>query len=202
MKQLYVIATSNSGKVKEFSNQMNSESYETRSLSDIGFTEKIEETGSTFQENAAIKANAVCLFLQKKGISATVIADDSGLEVEALNKAPGVYSARYAGEKASDKENYELLLNRLKGNPNRKARFVCVLCVQKVNEPPRFFEGECKGSITNAPRGTEGFGYDPVFIPEFNDRTFAEMTISEKKSLSHRGHAIKKMFEELKLSPN
>lgn len=202
MKELYVIATSNPGKVKEFANQLGSDFYEIKSLSDIGFNEKIEETGSSFQENASIKANAVCEFLEKKGIVATVIADDSGLEVEALDGAPGVYSARYAGDDASDQENYELLLSRLKGNLNRNARFACVLCVQKVNESPIYFEGECKGIIIETPRGSEGFGYDPIFIPESNDRTFAEMTIAEKKALSHRGHAIKKLIEALKLSPN
>ena len=202
MKELYVIATSNPGKVKEFANQLGSDFYEIKSLSDIGFNEKIEETGSSFQENASIKANAVCEFLEKKGIVATVIADDSGLEVEALDGAPGVYSARYAGDDASDQENYELLLSRLKGNLNRNARFVCVLCVQKVNESPIYFEGECKGIIIEKPRGSEGFGYDPIFIPESNDRTFAEMTIAEKKALSHRGYAIKKLIEALKLSPN
>ena len=202
MKELYVIATSNPGKVKEFANQLGSDFYETKSLSDIGFNEKIEETGSSFQENASIKASAVCEFLEKKGIVATVIADDSGLEVETLDGAPGVYSARYAGDEASDQENYELLLSRLKGDLNREARFVCVLCVQKVNEKPRFFEGECKGDIIETPRGSEGFGYDPVFVPKHHDRTFAEMTIAEKKALSHRGQAIKKMIEALKPSPN
>lgn len=202
MKELYVIATSNPGKVKEFANQLGSDFYETKSLSDIGFNEKIEETGSSFQENANIKASAVCEFLEKKGIVATVIADDSGLEVDALDGAPGVYSARYAGDDASDQENYELLLSRLKGNLNRNARFVCVLCVQKVNESPIYFEGECKGIIIETPRGSEGFGYDPIFIPESHDRTFAEMTIAEKKTLSHRGHAIKKLIGALKLSPN
>lgn len=202
MKELYVIATSNPGKVKEFANQLGSDFYETKSLSDIGFNEKIEETGSSFQENASIKASAVCEFLEKKGIVATVIADDSGLEVETLDGAPGVYSARYAGDEASDQENYELLLSRLKGDLNREARFVCVLCVQKVNETPRFFEGECKGIIIETPRGSEGFGYDPVFVPKHHDRTFAEMTLAEKKALSHRGQAIKKMIEALKPSPN
>lgn len=202
MKELYVIATSNPGKVREFANLLDSKFYETKSLSDIDFHEKIEETGSSFEENAAIKANAICNFLEKKGIVATVIADDSGLEVEALNGAPGIYSARYAGDQASDQENYELLLSRLKGNLDREARFVCVLCIQKTKEAPRFFEGECKGDIIETPKGSEGFGYDPVFIPKGYDRTFAEMTLAEKKALSHRGQAIKKMIEALKLSPN
>ena len=197
MKQLWVIATENPGKIKEFANLMGTALYEYKSLTDIGFNESTKETGSTFNENAEIKAKAVHLFLKEKGMTATVLADDSGLEVEALNGAPGIYTGRYAGDCASDKENYELLLQRLKGEPNRRARFVCVLCVQKMDGAPLFFEGECHGLITEEPIGNEGFGYDPVFLPNGHSRTFAQMNLAEKKALSHRGEAIQKMLAYL-----
>jgi XTP/dITP diphosphohydrolase len=196
-KKLVVIATGNAGKIKEFSHGMGTDLYDFRILQEVGFNEEIIENGTSFAANAEIKARAVASWLAARGLSAMILADDSGLEVEALGGAPGIYTARYAGVHGDDRKNYEKLLNELDGELNRRARFVCALCVIENNGEPRIFEGECRGTIGFAPVGAKGFGYDPVFIPEGYSRTFAEMELSEKKSMSHRGNAIKKMMVEI-----
>lgn len=193
-KTLVVLATRNPGKIKEFAHGMGTERYEFKVLSDVGFTEDIVEDGKTFAENALLKAKAVSEWLERKGIAAMVLADDSGLEVKALGGAPGIYTARYAGEHGNDKKNYEKLLKDLENAEDRGARFVCVLCLQCPGSRPQIFEGECRGTIALAPAGESGFGYDPVFVPEGHTRTFAQMSLDEKKSMSHRGNAIKKMI--------
>ena len=119
-----------------------------------------------------------------------VLADDSGLEVEALNRAPGIYSARYARSNAKDGNNRHKLLKVMTGKTDRRARFVCVLCFLEPGKEPQFFEGLCPGTITMEERGTGGFGYDPVFIPDGQTRTFGEMTSEEKNPMSHRGKAV------------
>ena len=196
-KKLVVIATGNAGKIKEFAHGMGTDLYDFRILQEVGFNEEIIEDGISFAANAEIKARAVASWLAARGLNAMILADDSGLEVEALGGAPGIYTARYAGVHGDDRKNYEKLLKNLEGETNRRARFVCALCVIENNGEPRIFEGECRGSIAFAPVGEKGFGYDPVFIPEGYSRTFAEMELSEKKSMSHRGEAIRKMMDEI-----
>ena len=162
------------------------------SLADVGLEGEIVENGKTFDENALIKAN----FAAKSGLIG--IGDDSGLCVYALDGAPGVYSARYAGENANDKANNEKLLEALKGEPNREAKFVCaVACVFPDGSEPIVVEGETEGEILCVPRGESGFGYDPLFWFDFDGKTFAEMSEDEKNAVSHRGKAIKKLAAAL-----
>lgn len=155
-------------------------------MKEVGITADIAETGNTFHENAFIKAQYIYNLKNK-----SVLADDSGLEVTALNNEPGVYSSRYAGEPSDSIKNTDKLLNKLKGIAERSARFVTVLCYVSPNGVV-YFEGSVEGNITTEKRGTNGFGYDPVFIPNGFDRTFAEMTFSEKNKISHRAKALKK----------
>lgn len=154
----------------------------------------IEETGSTLEENAAIKARAVFHALGKPAI-----ADDTGLEVSALGGAPGVHSARYAGERATYKENCIKLLKELDGKTDRKASFKTVLCYIDANGKEWHFEGKVDGTITELSLGVHGFGYDPVFVPaEGNGHTFSEMTSEEKNRISHRRRAVERFSEWLR----
>jgi XTP/dITP diphosphohydrolase len=162
------------------------------SLDDIGFKDEIEETGRTFEENAAIKANAIF-----EATGSMCFADDSGLEVDALDGKPGVKSARYAGEPADHQKNVQLLLSNLQGKKNRKAGFKTIICL-RLDAKTFFFEGEVKGHIVEEPRGLNGFGYDPVFVPDGHERTFAEMSMEEKNNISHRKIAVSKMMGFLK----
>lgn len=201
MPQEVVIATGNAGKVNEFCAILKGSAFSFFASKDTGFSEEVEENSQTFKGNAEIKAKAVFEYVSSKDCYKDywVIADDSGLEVEALNGAPGIFSARYAGENATSTQRCTKLLKELEGEANRKARFVCCLCLIKPGKPPEFFEGECKGSILAAPRGSGGFGYDPVFLPEGYDRGFGEMSEDEKNILSHRGKAIKNMLAALEV---
>lgn len=152
-------------------------------LRDVGITDEAPEDGATFEENALQKAR---WYAQASG--EWTLADDSGLEVAALNGAPGVYTRRYAGPNATDVQNYEKLLTETEGVADRTARFVCVMAlVDPTTNSERTFRGECPGAITTAPRGALGFGYDPVF--EVEGRTMAERSPAEKDALSHRGRA-------------
>ncbi len=159
------------------------------SLDDIGFHGEIEETGKTFEENAYIKA----LIPAKMGFFA--IADDSGLEVECLNGAPGVYSARYAGEPCNDKNNNDKLLSELENVPDseRGAAYVSVIAFVDPEKPEEvhYFRGECKGTIIRKERGNGGFGYDPLFYMPSLGKTYAEITLDEKNAVSHRGKSIR-----------
>ena len=161
------------------------------SLSDIGFNKDIPETGSTLEDNALIKVREIF-----KLTNAICISDDTGLEVEALNGAPGVFSARYAGEPSNAKENIKKLLNELKkkNTINRSAKFRTVIAYKDSNQE-LLFEGIVEGSISLAPKGTSGFGYDPIFVPNDYKLTFAEMSIDIKNNISHRANAIKKLKE-------
>lgn len=197
MPQAVVIATGNTGKVNEFCAILNDGAFSFFTLKDIGFTEEIEETANTFKGNAELKAKAVAQYVAAKHEDYWVIADDSGLEVEALDGRPGIFSARYAGENASGKDRYMKLLGEMEGKTNRNARFVCYLCLIKPECEPEFFEGICKGTILPEPRGSGGFGYDPVFLPEGYAQGFGEMNENEKNALSHRGRAIKNMLKRL-----
>lgn len=165
-------------------------------LSDIGIVDDIPEPGTTIKENSYLKAKYVCDFLKQKNEEAFVFADDSGLEVEALFGAPGVYSARYAGSPKSDANNNIKLLSELKNSTQRKARFVTIITLI-INDEVHYFEGEIKGTISYEARGTSGFGYDPLFIPTGYRSTFAELGAEIKNNISHRSLAVKKLIEFL-----
>ena len=177
-----IIATGNAGKVREFKRMLEPLGYQVFSQKEKGIVLDVEETGSTFAENAMLKARAVW-----KIAGLPVIADDSGLCVDALDGRPGIYSARYAGEHATDADRVEKLLSELEGKPDRTGRFVCAIAYLDGKGGAPTFEGVCEGRIALAPRGTDGFGYDPVFLVE--EKTFAEMTAEEKDAVSHRGKA-------------
>ena len=206
MKHLFVIATGSAGKIRDFAHILGTDHYEFKTLKDIGFDEEIIEDGNSFAENAIIKSNTTALWLAKRGIEATVLADDSGLEVFELGGAPGIYSARYSGIHGADDDNNTLLLKNLAGIEDRKARYFCALSYQTVTpdasgkfvvSEPKIFEGECRGNINYAPVGDMGFGYDPLFVPDGETRTFAQMELEEKKAISHRGNAIRALKKAL-----
>ncbi|WP_181349752.1 XTP/dITP diphosphatase [Thalassobacillus sp. CUG 92003] len=190
-----VVATKNPGKVEEFKTMLSRHGYAVKSLLD--FDEPIDdivENGQTFEENAAIKAETIS---QQFGVA--VLADDSGLEVDALEGRPGIYSARYAGEHKSDHDNLQKVLNELQDMPDneRAARFVCSIALATVNEETLFVRGTCEGSIAREPRGHNGFGYDPIFIPNGANRTLAEHSAEEKNAISHRAEAIRQIDQWL-----
>jgi XTP/dITP diphosphohydrolase len=187
-------ASHNQGKINELA-ALIGEHVELIGLSDLKMEEDIPETGSTFKENALLKANFVWERFQ-----IPCFADDSGLEVEALNGAPGVYSARYAGPEANSQRNMDKLLGALSGIENRKARFVTTIALVGLGRDPLFFEGEIKGHIIFEKRGKMGFGYDPLFVPDGYDISFAEMAAEEKNRISHRAKAVSKLLEYLKNS--
>ena len=189
-----LIATRNKGKIHELSTLLRGTSFEAVGLQEFPHAPSVVEDGTTYEENALKKAR---IMHELSGL--ITIADDSGLEVDVLNNAPGVYSARFAGLAASDEENNQKLLSELKGIPDEKrnARFVAVVaCVGKGIE--EVFRGVVEGRITHEPAGTLGFGYDPLFIPEGFDRTFAELGDSVKNEISHRAKAFNKLVEFLR----
>ena len=182
-------ATSNKGKLREF--QLAAPDFDVRSLDRI--PEAPEETGDTFEANAIAKAEFYGQFT-----SDYLFADDSGLEVDALDGAPGVISARYAGENATDADNNRLLLERLTGEQNRTARFVCVIALVKDGKLVRTFRGTVEGRIVDAPCGNGGFGYDPLFFYEPFGCTFGEVPLDRKMQVSHRAAALRAMFTFLR----
>ncbi|WP_160063978.1 XTP/dITP diphosphatase [Psychromonas sp. L1A2] len=196
MKQKWVLATGNQGKVKEMSELLNSFSIEVLPQSQFNVPD-VPETGTTFVENAIIKARHAA---KLTGLPA--IADDSGLEVDFLNGQPGIYSARYAGETATDRDNIDKLLNKLEGiNPEqRKARFQCVLVYLRhaLDPTPIICQGTWEGSITESVEGKNGFGYDPVFWVESEQSTSAQLDKQRKSELSHRGKALTQLVDLLK----
>lgn len=181
-----VLASDNKNKLREFRTLFENFGVELISKAESGFTEEVEETGETFAENARIKAEAV---MRATGLAA--IADDSGLCVDALNGAPGVYSARYGGEGLDDKGRYMLLLSSLRGAPTRAAHFACAVACAFPNGDTLTAEGRCDGSIAYAPLGEGGFGYDPVFLLPGTGKTFGQLSQEEKSAVSHRGRALK-----------
>lgn len=186
-----VIATNNKNKVREFKSLLCNDNIEFKTLNEIGYTKEIIEDGNTFEENAYIKAHQV-----SKDLNVIAISDDSGLEVEALNMEPGIYSARYAGGH-DDEANNNLLIKNLKGIENRKARYACAICICYPNGETKTVIEYCYGEIIDDRRGTNGFGYDPYFyIPEFG-KTFAEVPLEKKNTISHRAKAIRKLKELL-----
>ena len=182
----FVLATHNPGKLREMGEILKDFGIEVVSPRDLGITVDVEETGTTFAENAMLKAKAIC-----KAAGLPAIADDSGLCVDALNGAPGVYSARYGGEGLDDKGRYMLLLSSLRGAPTRAAHFACAVACAFPNGDTLTAEGRCDGSIAYAPLGEGGFGYDPVFLLPGTGKTFGQLTQEEKSAVSHRGRALK-----------
>ena len=191
MEHVFVLATRNKGKTKEFADLLKKYPVNVKNLNDFGPIPEIEEDRDTFDGNAYKKSSTTARIL---GFPA--IADDSGLIVEALNGAPGVISARYAGENATDRENLEKVLLNMKGIDNRRAFFQCVISIAVPQGAALTYEGTCEGEITDRPAGENGFGYDPVFFcPEYG-RTFAQLTMEEKNRVSHRGKALAEVVNE------
>lgn len=192
MGQKFVLATNNPGKLREMAAILGELGVEVIGPRDLGISMEVEETGTTFAENAMLKAKAIC-----EVAKLPAIADDSGLCVDALNGAPGVYSARYGGEGLDDKDRYMLLLQNLRGQTTRAAHFACAIACAFPNGDELTAEGICPGTIAFAPMGEGGFGYDPVFfVPEFR-KTFGQLTAEEKNKISHRGKALASFSEKL-----
>ncbi len=192
MKQV-VIATKNKGKAKDFEALFTPLGYEVVTMFDVAPNMEIEETGTTFEENAVLKAETL-----SNALGTIVIADDSGLAVDALDGAPGVYSARYAGDH-DDEANIVKVLENLKGLPEEKrtARFMCALAIAGPDLETTTVFGSCEGIILEEKRGTNGFGYDPIFFVPALNRAMAELTPEEKGAISHRGNAIRKLADLL-----
>jgi XTP/dITP diphosphohydrolase len=192
LKQIIVLATTNKGKTREINELLKDLPVEIKNLNDFGQIPEVIEDGKTFDDNAYKKASFTARVL---GYPA--MADDSGLCVEALDGAPGVWSARYAGKNATDADNVNKMLDDLKDKDNRNAAFKCVISIALPTGAALTYEGECQGVITKEPVGDNGFGYDPLFFyPEFN-KTFAQLTIQEKGRASHRGKALKEIADEM-----
>lgn len=188
----FVLATHNPGKLKEMSAILTQYGVEVVSPKDIGLTVDVEETGTTFAENAMLKAKAIC-----EAAQLPAIADDSGLCVDALNGGPGVYSARYGGEGLDDKGRYTLLLNSMRGQTTRAAHFTCSIACAFPNGDTITAEGQVQGTIAFAPMGEGGFGYDPVFFVPSLSKTFGQLSAEEKRAISHRGKALAEFSEKL-----
>ena len=191
---IFVLASNNKKKLEELERILRPLNISIKTAEQLGFElDEVEETGTTFAENAEIKAKAAC---KKTGYPA--IADDSGLCVNCLDGQPGIYSARYAGEGADDEMNINKLLAEVNktGNPDRSAYFQCVICCCFPSGETVFAEGKCEGTIGYAPRGTNGFGYDPIFFIEGN-QTFAELSANQKDVISHRGRALRNLTQIL-----
>ena len=189
-----IIASNNQGKIKEFKKMLEPLGYNVISQSEAGIKLEVEETGTTFKENATLKAQAIYNLTHQ-----SVLADDSGLEVDFLNGEPGIYSARYM-DLDSDEEKRNYILKKLEGieESKRGARFVCCICYIDENGKTQYAEGYWNGRISNEAKGNNGFGYDPIFIPEGKEITSAEMLPEEKNAQSHRAKALKILEEILK----
>lgn len=194
MTKKIIIATGNKGKAREFQALFQSYGYEIETLLDHPEIPDIPETGDTFKENAYQKASIL-----SEHLGTIVLADDSGLEVDALDGAPGIYSARYAGKHGNDEKNNEKLLKDLKelNTTNRAANFICSLVLVGPGRDPLFVEGKAYGMILEEPRGENGFGYDPLFYVPEEGKTMAELSSAEKNKLSHRAKAIQQLEKHL-----
>lgn len=186
-----VFASSNNHKINEIKKLL-PVNIELLGLNDIQCFDEIPETAETIEGNAILKANYI-----KNNYGLNCFADDSGLEIEALNGQPGVYSARYAGEPKDDNKNIDKVLFELHNQTNRKANFKTVICLN-LNDRQYLFTGIVNGSIINEKKGDNGFGYDPIFVPDGFDKTFAQMTFEEKNQISHRAKAVMQMIDFLK----
>lgn len=191
MRQI-LVATHNKNKTEEFRNKANGR-FEVIDLTDIGYFEEIAETGTTLEDNALLKAKFV-----NETLGYDCIADDTGLEIECLDGAPGVYSARYAGPEKDSENNMAKVLELMKGCSNRKARFRTVIALV-TNGESHLFEGVVNGTILNSPQGTMGFGYDPIFLPDGGEVSFAEMNLNEKNKISHRARAFENFYQYIAL---
>lgn len=192
--QKLLLATNNAGKVREFRTLLQGIPFELVTPKEIGINIEVEETGNSYRENASLKARALA-----KASGLLALADDSGIEVDALNGEPGLHSARYAGENATDTERVNFLLNKIKDIPQAKrtAHYYCVIAIANPDGEVTFVDGECKGIITFQPVGEKGFGYDPIFFfPELG-KTMAELTPEVKNQISHRGKAAQKAIDIL-----
>ena len=188
-----VLASKNQKKLKELRDILSAQGVEVVSEAEVGVDVDVEETGTTFAENAYLKAHAV---MEATGLPA--VADDSGLCVDALNGAPGVYSARYGGPELDDVRRYRLLLENMRGQLDRRCRFVSAICCCFPDGSKVEAEGECAGTLAYAPRGEDGFGYDPIFFLPEQKKTFAQLTAEEKNAISHRGKALAAFREKMK----
>ncbi len=189
--EFLIIATRNQGKTAEITELLSGFPITIKNLDDFGPIPEVEEDGETFDENAYKKASFTARIL---GYPA--LADDSGLLVDALDGAPGIFSARFTGPQATDEERCQKLLQQLDGVSNRMAAFECVLSIAVPTGPALTYEGRCEGILTDAPRGANGFGYDPIFYYAPMKKTFAELTRQEKSQVSHRGKALKQVRDE------
>ena len=189
--QLLVLATRNAGKTREIQEILKEFPVTIKNLDDFGSIPAVEEDGKTFDENAYKKASFTA-----KVLGLPALADDSGLEVDALGNAPGIYSARYAGPNATDAENNAKLLHDMERESNRTATFVCVISLAVPSGIALTYEARCEGVIVDAPAGDGGFGYDPVFYYPPLNRTFSQLSAEEKNRVSHRGKAFAEMKEE------
>lgn len=190
-EQWLVLATRNPGKTKEMGELLTGFPVVIKNLDDFGPIPEIEEDGSTFEENAYKKASFTA-----KVLGLPALADDSGLAVHALDGAPGIYSARYAGPGATDEENNTKLLADMAGRTDRSATFICVISIAVPCGVALTYEGRCEGTIANAPQGTDGFGYDPLFYYPPMGKSFAELSPGEKNAVSHRGKALSEVRVE------
>lgn len=189
-----ILASNNKNKMREFRELLAGTDAEPVSQRDAGCDFEVDETGTTFEENAFLKADAVM-----KATGCIAVADDSGLVVDALNGEPGIYSARYGpGHDASDADRNQYLLGKLGDEQNRRARFVCCVCCCLPDGNTITARGECEGEILAAPRGSNGFGYDPLFRPLGYDVSMAELSADEKNAISHRGKAMREFIEKFK----
>ena len=189
MRPKLLLATNNTGKVKEYRNLLQDVPFELVTPKEMGISMDVEENGATYEENARLKA---CALAKRSGL--LTLADDSGIEVDVLDGAPGVMSARYAGKNASDAERVNFLLSKMKDVPEKKrtARFYCVIAIAQPNGQVVFCDGECQGIIALEPCGYNGFGYDPVFFFPGYGKTMAELPLEIKNQISHRGRAAQK----------
>ncbi|WP_374722924.1 XTP/dITP diphosphatase [Peribacillus tepidiphilus] len=189
-----LIATKNKGKAKEFEALFYPKGYKVLTLLDMDDHLDVEETGKTFEENAKLKAETISSYY-----NLPVLADDSGLMVDALDGRPGIYSARYAGEEKNDESNLQKVLAELKDIPDdeRTARFYCALAFAIPGEETRLYKGTIEGRITKEPKGSNGFGYDPIFYVPSKEKTMAELSADEKNEISHRAQAIRYLANDL-----
>ena len=190
MSKKLILASNNKGKIRELKELLEPFEIEVFGQREAGYDLDADESGATFAENAAIKARALYALCK-----CPVLADDSGLTVEALNGAPGVYSHRFAGENATDEERCQKLLNMMENQENRRAAFVCSLCYIDEKGKEYAFQGDVQGMIGAEPRGENGFGYDPVFY--YGEKSFAQLSGEEKNQISHRGNALQQFCKWL-----
>jgi len=190
----YVLATSNPGKVVEMRKILAELDIDIVTRDELGIDIDVKETGTTFLENAILKADAICAITDLPAI-----ADDSGLIVNALGGEPGVYSSSYGGEELTAEERCKYLLSKMENMEQRDAKFVCTIVCSYPDGSKITSTGECSGKITTQLRGLKGFGYDPVFLPDDEIKTMAELTSNRKNSISHRGKALRNFYKLLKL---